>query len=172
MKILVVYASRYGQTEKIAWRIAGVAENEGIGCTVASLADAPPLHEFNDVIVAGSIYFGRHARSLRRFVRRNLRALEERHTAFVTVCGDPALAPPIVEKFVRDTGWEPDVSATFAGATRYTRYGWLLRHIVRRAAAAAHPGDTDMTRDYEYTDWNAVAAFARSFAAEALRRAA
>src|ERR1043165_227833 len=121
--------------------------------------------------------FARGCAAAARVQRRDRRRLAllrpaRGHAAFVTVCGDPALAPPIVEKFVRDTGWEPDVSATFAGATRYTRYGWLLRRIVRRAAAAAHPGDTDLTRDYEYADWNAVAAFARSFAAEALRRAA
>ena len=169
MKLLLVYASRYGQTEKIARRIAEVAGREGVECTLAPVAKAPPLHELNDVIVAGPIYFGRHARRLLRWVQRNRHALEERHTAFVTVCGDVALGPELVEKFVRDSAWQPDVAATFAGAVRYSRYGWLVRAIMRRAAAKS---GRPTAGDHEYTDWNAVDAFARSFVAEAKRRAA
>lgn len=169
MKLLLVYASRYGQTEKIAHRIAEVAGREGVECTVAPLTAAPPLHDFNDVIVAGSIYFGRHARRLLRWVQRNRHALEERHTAFVTVCGDAALGPELVEKFVRDSAWQPDVSTTFAGAVRYSRYNWLVRAIMRRAALRS---GRPTNGDHEYTDWNAVDAFARSFVAEAKRRAA
>lgn len=170
-KLLVVYASRYGQTEKIARRIAAVAQTEGIAAEAVAVEKAV-LGDCSDVVVAGSVYFGRHARRLVRFVRRNLGALGKRHAAFVSVCGSLELAQSFLVRFARETGWLPDVAVTFAGATPYTRYGWLVRLIVRRAAAAEHRGDTDTSRDYEYTDWAAVDAFAHKFIAEAQSRVA
>ena len=55
------------------------------------------------------------------------------------------------------------MSKTVAGALPYTKYGWLKKWIMRRIVAKAG-GDTDTTRDYEYTDWNDVREFARAFA--------
>jgi menaquinone-dependent protoporphyrinogen oxidase len=177
-KLLVVYASRYGQTEKIARRIAEVARQEGIASQVSTVAAAASLAGFTDVIVAGSVYLGRHARRLSRFVRRNLAALAACHTAFVSVCGDAeepgadlVRAQSYVDNFLRETAWTPNATAIFAGATPYTRYGWLVRRIVRRIAADRGLG-TDTSRDYDYTDWAAVEAFARSFVAEARTRVA
>lgn len=177
-KLLVVYASRYGQTEKIARRIAEIAQQAGIAAGAAALAEAPPLDDVSDVIVAGSVYFGRHARALLRFIRRNLPALAAKHTAFVSVCGDAdepgadlARAQSYVDNSLRATVWTPNATAVFAGATPYTRYGWLVRHIVRRIAKDRGLG-TDTTRDYEYTDWGAVEAFARMFVNEARARVA
>jgi menaquinone-dependent protoporphyrinogen oxidase len=173
--LLVVYASRYGQTEKIARRIADVAQREGIAAGVVAVGDVAEteLAESSDVIVAGSVYFGRHARPLSRFVRRNLAMLAKRHTAFVSVCGaaeepgaDLALARSYVGNFLRRTGWTPDTSATFGGAIPYSRYGWLLRRIMVRIATARGLG-VDTSRDFDYTDWAAVDAFARTFIAAA-----
>jgi len=48
----------------------------------------------------------------------------------------------------------------FAGATPYTRYGWFVRFMMRNIARRRGLG-TDTSRDYEYTDWQAVEQFAR-----------
>jgi menaquinone-dependent protoporphyrinogen oxidase len=45
----------------------------------------------------------------------------------------------------------------------YTRYGVLKRWAMRRIVAKAG-GDTDTSRDYEYTNWDEVVRFARAFA--------
>jgi menaquinone-dependent protoporphyrinogen oxidase len=50
-----------------------------------------------------------------------------------------------------------------AGALLYTQYGWLTRWFMKRIVTKAG-GDTDTTRDYEYTDWNDLRTFAREFA--------
>lgn len=168
-RLMVVYASRYGQTEKIAQRIADVAKREGMACEIAEVANASTPDDFSDVVIAGSVYFGSYARSLSRYVRQNVATLAKRHTAFVTVCNEVEQAP--VAKFLRSTGWTPDTTAAFAGALRYTRYGWFIRFVASRAARA-HGADADTTRDFEYTDWHAVEAFARTFLAEAKARAA
>ena len=49
-----------------------------------------------------------------------------------------------------------------AGALRYTHYNWLKRWMMKRIVTKAG-GNTDTSRDYEYTDWAAVRAFADEF---------
>ena len=50
-----------------------------------------------------------------------------------------------------------------AGALLYTRYNFLVRFVMRQITKA-EGGDTDTSRDYEYTDWDAVDRFAEAFA--------
>ncbi|HEV2720718.1 MAG TPA: flavodoxin domain-containing protein, partial [Thermoanaerobaculia bacterium] len=167
-KLLVVYASRFGQTETIARRIAEIAQREGIASQVVEVNARAEgaLGDATDVVVAGAVYFGRHLRALSEFVRSTRAELLKRHTAFVSVCGaadepDARLdeARTYVDKFLRQAGWTPDTSVIFGGAIAYTRYGWFLRFLMRRIARTRGLG-TDTARDYDYTDWNAVDAFA------------
>jgi menaquinone-dependent protoporphyrinogen oxidase len=51
-----------------------------------------------------------------------------------------------------------------AGALRYTKYNFFVRWMMKRIVAAAG-GDTDTSRDYEYTDWQDLRAFADRFSA-------
>ena len=53
------------------------------------------------------------------------------------------------------TGFDPDAVGLFAGALVYTQYGWLKRHLMR-SIVKREGGDLDMSKDYEYTDWDAV----------------
>ena len=48
-----------------------------------------------------------------------------------------------------------------AGALPYSKYSWWKRWMMRRIVAKAG-GDTDTSRDYEYTDWNDLSEFVRS----------
>jgi menaquinone-dependent protoporphyrinogen oxidase len=52
-----------------------------------------------------------------------------------------------------------------AGALPYTRYNFLIRFMMRRIVKT-EGGDTDTSRDYEYTDWAAVDRFAAEFVDE------
>ena len=47
-------------------------------------------------------------------------------------------------------------------ALLYRQYNFFMRWVMKRIAAKAG-GDTDTSRDYEYTDWNDVRAFAGQF---------
>ena len=53
-----------------------------------------------------------------------------------------------------------------AGALMYMKYSWWKRRIMRNIAAKAH-GDTDTSRNFEYTDWADLAAFTRQFVTKA-----
>ena len=55
-----------------------------------------------------------------------------------------------------------------AGALPFTKYGWLKRLVMLRIARKQLGTDLDTRRDYEYTDWKDVRAFARDFSQKAI----
>jgi len=75
----------------------------------------------------------------------------------------PEAARRYLETFLNQVDWRPPQTATFAGALQYSKYGAFKRLLMRMIVGIAG-GDTDMTQDYEYTDWNAVDRFADEFA--------
>lgn len=172
MNLLIVYASSYGQTERIAKRLAEVARREGASVTLAS-ADAlrSPLHPaaFERIVVAGSVKWGKHQRSIVRFVRCNLPALTAADTNFVSVSGaagsehGQAQAREYVDVFLARTGWKPAAVTLFAGGLAFSKLRWLTKRIViatdRKLGIVRDP-----SRDYDYTDWEAVDRFAAELA--------
>ena len=80
-----------------------------------------------------------------------------------------ATAHGLVQELLDETGFAPDIVAMFAGALVYTQYGWLKGRVIR-AIVKREDGDTDMSRDYEYTDWDAVDAFGTDLVALAHHR--
>jgi len=165
-RILVVYGSTHGQTEKVARFLAGELHGEAAEAS----ADPDPT-PYDGVIVAAPVYVGDFPKSVRKWVAAHAKALEAKPTAFLAVCLGVLQAEPqvrrelegIVQKFLARTGWRPSETKLVAGAVLYTRYNWFVRWMMKRIAAKAG-GSTDTSRDHEYTDWADLAAFARSFA--------
>jgi menaquinone-dependent protoporphyrinogen oxidase len=69
------------------------------------------------------------------------------------------------QNFIKDTNWQPDLIETFAGAVKYTQYGFITRKIMQYISKK-EGGDTDTSQDYEYTDWEAVTRFTKQFLAK------
>lgn len=171
--ILILYGSKSGQTAKVAAAIAETLRGAGAEVDVRDAA-APGGHPspetYAGVVVAAPIYAGRYPRPVRRWVRARAGALGGRPNALVSVCLSVLSKRPqsqrelaaIVERFSASSGWRPEVVKLVAGALLYTRYGWLKRRVLLQIARR-EGGDTDVSRDYEYTDWNDLRAFARSF---------
>lgn len=174
-RVLIVYASNHGQTEKIAARIGDILTGAGLGVTMVKAREIPnvvPLNAYEAVIVGASVHFNRHQREIERFVQRNAPELNRMPSAFFSVSGalsghtpaDRVSAARYIEQFLAETGWHPNRSIGFAGAVRYTRYNPILRWVMRRISAKAGHS-TDTSRDHEYTDWTQVQQFAESLAA-------
>jgi menaquinone-dependent protoporphyrinogen oxidase len=69
-----------------------------------------------------------------------------------------------IDEFLDETGWTPRKSKTFAGALQYREYDFATRLLVRlMMRKAGHP--TDISQDYDYTDWGAVDRFAHECSA-------
>ena len=167
-KILLVFHTSEGQTAKIADRIASTLRNASVDVAVHEVSDAPGPEGFDGVIVGDSIHAVHHSRPLTRYLRGHRTALDTMPFALFQVSltsADPdaehtATAQRLVQELLDRTGFDPDLVGLFAGALVYTQYGYFKRRVMR-AVSRREGGDTDMTHDHEYTDWQAVEQFAR-----------
>lgn len=167
-RVAVVFHSIEGQTERVARRIAELLNARGARADVFPVSAAPAsLWTYDTVVVGGSVHLGRHHRDLAAFIVRHSPELHARPTAFFSVSLTAAQADDdsqdlihdIVGQFLDDAGWEPDSVAYFGGALAYTRYNAIKRFIMKRIAARMGQ-PTDTSRDFEFTDWDAVDRFA------------
>ena len=172
-RILLLYASVEGQTELIAERIARTLRNQEHNVEVLPADAAQPDLDpsaYDGVMIGASIHYGHHPAYLHKLVRRHRDALAARPCAFFSVslsAGGPRpklyAAQRYLDKFTRKTGWQPQLIASFAGALKYSVYSPIKRRVMI-VFMTLGGGETDTSRDYEYTDWDAVERFAHSYA--------
>ena len=167
-RALIAFHTEEGQTEKIADRVADVLRASGMIVALESADAETPVQGYDLVVVGDSIHAVHHSKSLRRFLEDHAAALQAVPTALFQVSltsanlddEHTATAHGLVQELLDETGFSPDIVAMFAGALVYTQYGWFKRRVMR-AISRREGGDTDMSRDYDYTDWSAVEQFAR-----------
>jgi menaquinone-dependent protoporphyrinogen oxidase len=173
--ILVLYATREGQTRRIAQYLAASARARGLSPDAVDASQVPAgfsLDNYSAAILSASVHGGRHEKEMLDFIKLYKTELEDLPTAFLSVSlseagAEDAVAPPerrgqaaadvqkMIGAFLAETGWHPDKIQAVAGALRYTKYNRLLRFVMKRIAARAG-GSTDISRDHEYTDWAAL----------------
>lgn len=172
--ILVAFASREGQTEKISRHIAMRLQGHGHAVRLLDLADAPraDVGEACDaVIVAGSIHLGRHAPPISSFIMRHAPLLRSVPTAFLCVSlsaaskdpADLAAVDEITKRFLYEAGWQPDAVEHVAGAARNSTLGLFDRFTVQ-AVMMEKEIPTDPSGETELTDWSRLDRFIREFA--------
>jgi menaquinone-dependent protoporphyrinogen oxidase len=172
MSILLTFHSHEGQTTQIAQRIADSLRGLGFEVLLAEVGVAPGPRGHEALVVGDSIRFERHNRKVTRYLRRHRDEVDDIPVGMfqvsMTSAGtDPARvakAQELMQKLVDGGGVQPDLLAMFAGAIKYSQYGWVMKRVMR-SIARREGNDTDMTRDHEYTDWDAVDRFARDVAA-------
>jgi menaquinone-dependent protoporphyrinogen oxidase len=165
-RVLILYATTEGHTARVAERIATRLRDKGHRVE-SQRADASgtslDLERYETVIVGAPVHYGRHPGHLRSLLREHRAALAARPGAFFSVSlsarSKPSAARHYVQNFLRQAKWRPQQTATFAGALPYSKYGAFKRLLVIAFVGVAG-GDTDTSRDYEYTDWDAVDRFA------------
>jgi len=174
--ILIVFATREGQTAKVAGRIAERLRDAGAAVTLMNARDPLPAGPSFDVVAyGGSMHAGGIERELVDFIERHHEALAPRYSAFFLVllgaantdaqAREAALADAR-EKLHARIPTAFDHVEMVAGALTYSKYSWPVRWIMKRISREAG-GDTDTSRDYEYTDWDQVDRFADGLLAAA-----
>jgi menaquinone-dependent protoporphyrinogen oxidase len=175
--LLVMYGTTDGQTAKIATFVSETMRRTGAQVTKVNAAGPgalPSPEGYDAVIVAASLHAGGYQRAVRRWVRVHAATLGTKPNAFVSVCLGVLQHDPDVdrelgrlrERFFTESGWHPAIVKVVAGALPYTKYNWITRWMMRRIVNKAH-GDTDTSRDYEYTDWPDLERFALDFLRQA-----
>jgi menaquinone-dependent protoporphyrinogen oxidase len=181
--VAVLYATREGHTERIAERVAVDLRAQGFSVEAKNLREYAPvikLSEHSAVVLAASVHAGKHESEMVEFVRKHRVELEQMPTAFLSVTlseagaerpdSDPierarfsADVQKMIDKFIEDTGWHPVRVKPVAGALLYSKYNFFEKFIMKRIAGKVGAG-TDTSRDYDYTDWEALDGFANELA--------
>ena len=178
-RILVLYGTTEGHTRKVANAIGDTLRANGLDVDVVHVDESEPDPAgYDAVIVAASVHAGGYQKQIGEWVRVHATELDRIPTAFVSVClsilskdeTGRKEAAALPQKFLDNAHWHPSVVKVVAGALLYTHYNFFIRWIMKRIVAKAG-GDTDTSRDYEYTDWNDVRAFAGEFGKTVTRAA-
>jgi menaquinone-dependent protoporphyrinogen oxidase len=171
-RICIPYATSEGQTARIAAHVADVVRAHGHEADAVDVrgsgAGAPD--GYDGVVVGSSIHLGHHDKHVRDYVRKHREILERVPSAFFSVSlaahGDEREAERYVDDFEQQTGWRPARVAMFSGALLYTQYGFIKRRLMKRIVGDKPGGlGTDVSRDYVYTEWDAVTRFTEDFLA-------
>lgn len=172
MNLLILYGTLEGQTEKIAERIAVVIRNKGHQVDIWSanrLPDNFSVDHYDAAMIGGPIHMGRYPESVKKFVVNHFEWLNNVPSAFFTVCmavnsvheKSRKEAVRYGDDFIARSGWHPALVETFAGAVKYTQYNLITRFIMKWISRR-EGGNTDTSRDHEYTDWGSVDRFAEN----------
>jgi menaquinone-dependent protoporphyrinogen oxidase len=174
-RLLLVYGTTEGQTGKIAQRIAEVARTQGYETDLREGKQVPADVAFDGyagVLVGAAVHGASFAPYMEELVRRHRSELERVPAALFYVSLTQAFPAPeqrakldaYLARFYEQTGWHPEMVASFAGALAYRRYGFVMRQVMRSIARKGGM-PTDTSRDYEFTDWQKVTQFAGEFLA-------
>jgi len=173
MNLLLVYGTTEGQTRKVIQFVADHLAQLGHYTQILNAIDATPAidpRDFDAVIIAASVHEGRYQSAVIHFTREHLAAIATRPNSFLSVslaaAGDDKEdvegLKKCVANFTHETGWTPNATLHVAGAFRYTSYNFLKRWAMKYIAYRKG-GPKDTSRDYELTDWDALARFVNSF---------
>ncbi len=165
-KVLLAYSSREGQTKKI---LATLESQWGAltECDWVDIHEMPSIDftVYDQVLIAASIRYGKFNKALYQFTDKYRDALTESNAVFVCInltARKPGKDLPensaYIRKFLASSSWQPEHIAIFAGALRYPRYRWFDRVMIQFIMRITG-GETDTSKEVEYTDWQKVAIF-------------
>ena len=183
--ICVLYATREGHTRKTAEHVGAVLRTYDMDVDIINLHSksvAIDLSRYAAALLVGSLHFGKHEPEMTAFVKQHRNELNSLPTAFLSVSLSEAVAERpgatarerlhavvdverAIKLFCTETGWYPQYVKPIAGALMYSKYNVLVRWVMKHLAKK-NGGDTDTSRDYDYTDWAALEEFVETFAAE------
>ena len=171
-RVLVMFDTRDGQTEKIANKISRNIQEMRINVDTMNINDTKDIElNYDAILLGGPIHWGSHTQSLSQFVKSNNDKLNNIPTAFFSVSlaasGDEreqAKAQEYLDDFLKSSTLMPLTSTTMAGALKYPKYNLLLRWTMKTIVAYSGRSEVnDLSRVYEYTDWSQVDKFTESF---------
>ncbi|OEE59373.1 protoporphyrinogen oxidase [Enterovibrio norvegicus FF-162] len=169
-KALLLHSSREGQTVKILHFI----EKELAGdyqCELVDLHEIPNVNlaDYDKVLIGASIRYGHFNKKLYRFIDNNFSALKASNAAFFCVnltARKPGKDTPegsvYVQKFLKLSPWQPETIDVFAGALYYPRYRFFDRIMIQFIMKMTG-GETDSSKEVEYTNWDRVKQFSKRF---------
>jgi menaquinone-dependent protoporphyrinogen oxidase len=171
MRVLVVYASRYGATQEIAERIAATLRQQSLDATVQSAKRADDPVGYDAAVIGSAAYYFHWMKPATEFVRRNCDALTRRPvwlfssgplgTETKDAQGRDVLAvtePKEIAEFRKII--RPKGHRVFFGALDPSKLGFTHRLLLKLPANR----DNALFPVGDFRDWNEVEGWANSIA--------
>ncbi|PJC85105.1 menaquinone-dependent protoporphyrinogen IX dehydrogenase [Vibrio sp. HA2012] len=167
-KVLCLYSTTDGQTIKIFKHIQ--KKLVGYQSELMDLHEASQIDFtlYDRVIIGASVRYGRLNKKLYQFIERNRTQLQNNKVAFFCVNltarkeaqkKDTPEGSVYIKTFLTKSLWKPELIGVFAGALRYPKYKWLDRLCIQLIMKITG-GETDTSKEVEYTNWKKVSLFA------------
>ncbi len=171
MRLLFLFSTREGQTRKILERIAEQFIDEQCDFIDIHTTNDVDFSLYDKVMVGASIRYGNLNAKLYSFIDKYHEQLTGLNAAFICVNltarkeaegKDTPEGCAYIRTFLKKSSWQPETIGVFAGALRYPRYRFIDRMMIKLIMTMTG-GETDTSKEVEYTNWVKVDAFARLF---------
>ncbi len=176
--IAIVYATRDGQSERIAQRIAERLGASGVASALHALRRGahPTIDAESEAIVAVlAVRYGRVLPEAREYLKGFASRAAGRPLALALVnlvARHPSRRKPETNPYLRKTlaryRLKPALATAFGGRLNYPKYRFFDKQIIRLIMAMTG-GVADGRSDIDYTDWTQVDDFAAAVVALAER---
>jgi len=167
-KILIIYASRFGQTEKICFYIQEQLLMKKLACDVVNiiaLDETVNLIDYTHILLASSIYYGKHNKALLTWIDKYHDRFLNKIVGFISVNltarkpnRDRVDTNIYTKKLMIESPYQFDIVDVFAGKLNYRQYNLLDRYMLRFVMWITK-GETNFDTNKEYTDWGRIDGF-------------
>ena len=167
--ILIAYSTTDGFTQKICKQLNQTIEQQGQDVSVIPIGDVvdADLKTYEKIVIGASIRYGKHAKEVYEFIKRNEPVLNNKPNAFFSVnvvarksAKNQPDTNPYMRKFLKQISWRPRQLAVFAGKINYELYSYRDKQIIRFIMWLTK-GPTDPATNIEFTDWAQVESFGK-----------
>ena len=135
MKTLIVYATTHGCTEECAMKIKDGLEDETTLVNIKK-ASVPNLHDFDTILIGGSIHAGMIQRKLKKFCKKNEALLLDKKLGLFLCCmeeGEKA-QEQFENAFPQKLRDHAVAKGFFGGAFRFDRMNAIEKAIIKKVA--------------------------------------
>lgn len=133
MSMLIVYATKYGCTEKCVELLSKKLEGKADICNLKS-DKIPDLSQYDKVIAGGSVYIGKIRKEVNEFCSKNLGALKNKKIGLF-ICGmaeGDALTTEINNSFPQELISSASAKECFGGEFIFKKMNFMERAIIKK----------------------------------------
>lgn len=134
MSILIVYATKYGCTEKCAKKLSEKLNEEVELCNL-NKAKKSNFSDYDKIIIGGSIYIGKIQKQVSEFCQKNLEALKHKKIGLF-ICGmnadgvDTQIRSFYPEELIKNAV----IAENFGGEFIFSKMNFLEKVIVKKVS--------------------------------------
>tara|TARA_B100000989_G_scaffold32309_1_gene20607 strand:- start:2732 stop:3247 length:516 start_codon:yes stop_codon:yes gene_type:complete len=166
---LLIFSTVDGHTKKILQHISNnLKERNKVELFDLDSENYIDFSRFDFILIGASIRYGNYRNKLFSFIEKNFDEINKKDNAFFSVNvvarkeeKNSIDTNPYIKKFLKRTKWRPNKMSVFAGVVDYPNYKFFDKHIIRLIMYITN-GPTDVSKTYEFTDWDKVDEFSSS----------